>query len=172
MATCSCLVPHTPCVARVRHSGLASLSTVAFTPEPSDGRHRELSPQIPFVEMPMRTFLKSKTCTRAGSRREKSAPTMMEVWELGQTCRWRLKEDEEDEDVGRSRDLEIGLKSVSRAPPSSSQSNRSKSVATPCCRLCVSSGVQSTWPSSFSLTTLPLVPAASASTMLLYTTVR
>ena len=28
-----------------------------------------------------------------------------------------------------ARDLEIGLKSVSRAPPSSSQSNRSKSVA-------------------------------------------
>jgi hypothetical protein len=31
---------------------------------------------------------------RAGSRREKSVPTMMEGVELGQTCRWRLEEEE------------------------------------------------------------------------------
>ena len=47
----------------------------------------------------------------------------MEAWKPGQTCRWRLKEVKEDarkDVVARAdpgaRDLEIGLKSVSRAP--------------------------------------------------------
>jgi hypothetical protein len=38
---------------------------------------------------------------RAGGRRKKNVPTMMEVVGPGQTCRWRLKEVEEDADARR-----------------------------------------------------------------------
>ena len=62
---------------------------------------------------------------------------MMEVWELGQTCRWRLK-DHVEETHARTLDDPVTLKSVSNrshvphpAPANQIGQNRSQSVAGP-----------------------------------------
>jgi hypothetical protein len=49
-----------------------------------------------------------QTCPSRRSRREKDVPMMMEVVGPGQTCRWRLKEVEEDARARRDARRDVG----------------------------------------------------------------